>query len=272
MVESIDLSLVPANYMLGRSGSILMTRIGVQDANRHPVAYQVGTMGARFYHEYANQGGDYFGLPSGGNKLLTAPDNKNPRMSDPKSNIEYLGSWWDNQISSIAISGYGLVCTYTDNDYKGSESCFTAKGDEYVVNLTGSLAGQNDKISSVRMNNFYFALFSKLEGSLADNGTSSLPNSKLITSGPLSGFYGWLSPGTAAVSQLYSSNTASVIAVGESAMTVVLYAGATNGKRSMFFLGDGEWDVTYLNGIDKDVEGWYYWEYDCNVPTAGCHY
>ena len=268
-VTSIDLNRVPANYMLGKSSHILMTRIGVQDGNRRPSA-GAATIKACFYQK-SGMGGESFCLPlpdSTGTKPLKSAGNKNPKITESPSDgfnleVNYLGDWWNDSISSVSLDGYGLVCTYQDSDFKGFESCYVGRG----FNFWFDLAGQDDKISSMRVQYTpSIALIDSLSGSLQDNGTSSLPNSSLITSGQLSGLDA--GGGAVTINQVYSSNTASVAAI-QGPGTYVLHANsAMDGKRSMFFLDRDHWDVTYLNGIDDDVEQWLPYLVNCNVDAC----
>lgn len=266
-VTSIDLNRVPANYMLGKSGSILMTRIGMQDAMRNPTGN--GTMQACFYQN-SGMGGQSFCLPLPdytGTKPLKSADNKNPRISESPSDgfnldVSYVGDWWNDTISSVSFNRYGLVCTYQDSDFKGFESCYVGQGNKFSFDL----AGQNDKISSMRVHySPYIALIDTLNGSLQDNGTSSLPNSNLLSSGKLSGLY---AGGAVVADQVYSPNTASVAAILGPGTYILHANSAMNGKRSMFFLDNDHWDVTYLNGIDNDVEAWWHYNVNCNVSTC----
>jgi hypothetical protein len=264
VIEPINLNKIPANYMLGKAGSLLMTRIDVQDKIRSNSA--ASALSACFYQN-ANATGDHFCLPKGdGTKPLTAADNKNPKMSDPKAKIEYVGDFWNHKIGSVSITGFGLVCAYTAKDFAGKQNCYTGHGNAYTINFVGD----DYQVSALWLvPSFVHVLSTDLTTTLKDAQTSSLPNSaKTIAAfGALAG----IDMGSSSNDIMYSTNTASTISV-KGPVTVALYAQADRkGKRSMFFLDDGEWDFAYLSGINDDVETWISQENtNCNAATSTC--
>ena len=165
-----------------------------------------------------------------------------------------------------------MLCLYNDTQNRnngassenfiwkenGDNSCFMRARMRYSSE-TINLIAMND-----RMNDFYlmqdvgFALIEDFSSSLEEAGTSSLPGSKkMIARGRLDGIY--RRTGRGDINALHHPDSASVIFV-TGPITVRLYKDNNQkGTHSTFYLDEGEWDVSYLNGINDAVSDWTVW-------------
>jgi hypothetical protein len=178
---------------------------------------------------------------------------------------------WKNAISSFRLYGNGpyMLCLF-DNDQKvdplqfiwddeGHNSCFIRARMRYSSEGVG-LVGMNDKTNAIQLlQDVGFALIDDFSSSLEEAGTSSLPNSEtMIARGRIDAIY--RRKGRGSVNKLYHNDSASVIFV-TGPITVKLYKDANQkGTHSTFYLDEGEWDVSYLNGINNAVSSYTFWD------------
>jgi hypothetical protein len=243
---------VSADFMKKLSKSMLMTRIGKQDSYPNP-----SDVSACFYWKDDQQGESFCSNGSGN----PSPMPSGAKVSNGGKNINYVGDHWNNEIASVSLSGFGTVCAYENDEFGGYQSCYQGQGGKIIFNL----AYLRDKIGSIK---FFptpiLALTDNLTGSLEQAGTSSLPNGYLNVSGTLDGFVSV----DGSISQLYHSNSASVATV-QGPATVWLKSHTDNsGNNSYFFLDAGEWDVTYLNGLNDSTVAYWYWKANCSAGSC----
>jgi len=255
VVESIDLTKVPANTMLNKAGSLLMTRIDTQQSNSSSTPLK-----ACFY----KMDGTRF-CSSGDNENLAKELGAPAVVGNKGKDITNLGAIWNDQISSMKLYGFGTVCVYTEHQFGGDQNCYQGQGRDIEFNAYPG-------ISSIK---FYptplLSLIDHVSGSSsADAGyTSSLPNSlKLNTSGDLAGFISV--DGT--INQMYRPYVASVAAVRGPAiiqlMSRDLMSRDGSGTNSLFFLDAEEWDVTFLHGFNDSTVNMKTWALPTPVVTT----
>jgi len=259
VTESNYLGRAPANMMQKKSGSLLMTRIDRQSESPYHVAKPLK---ACFY----KMDGISF-CSSGDNENLAKELGAPAVVGNNGKDITNLGAIWNDQISSMILSGFGTVCVYAAHQFGEAQSCYPGYGIRYGLSFVSS---RDSSISSIK---FYptplVSLFNMMHGSLEEAGTSSLPNSyrlsagggdqgfNLYALGELSGFMSV--DGT--INQMYQRNTASVAAVHGPAIIQLMSRDDGRGTNSLFFLDEGEWDITFLNGFNDSTVNMRTWVY-----------
>jgi hypothetical protein len=264
------------NSMNGEITGILLTKITEQSA--HPFKRPSGNYFPEVcFYWNSDFTGDYYCYHSGSASNRGGFDavwktKMGTLAGDVRGTTKNNKNDWRNEVASFKLQGDGpyMLCLYdntqADNPLdgyvwkeNGDNSCFMRARMSYSSEGVKLIGMKN------RMNDFYlmqdvgFALIEDFSSTLEEAGTSSLPNSKtMIARGRLDAIYRRTGRGDA--NNLHHVNSASIIFV-TGPITVRLYKYSDRTRtQSTFYLDEGEWDVSYLNGINNEVVTYTFWD------------